>query len=143
MSVNTNINDDDYAIIVKLSSEGNERVDADDFAGALKKFKQALDLVPDPKTDWEASTWLYASIGDMYFFLKKYKEAADSFYNALNCPKGIGNGFVYLRLGQSLFELGQKENALEYLLRAYMLEGEELFTNEKKYFNFLQDKVEL
>lgn len=49
-----------------------------------------------------------------------------------------------LRLGQSAFELGKKERATENLLRAYMLEGKEIFEeDDKKYFEFLKSKVDL
>jgi hypothetical protein len=54
------------------------------------------------------------------------------------------NGFVHLRLGEDLFELKQKEKALDHLLRAYMLEGKEIFDGEdEKYFEFLRQNVEL
>ncbi len=46
-------------------------------------------------------------------------------------------------------EIGDKENATEYLLRAYMFEGKEIFEpddegndNGLKYFEFLRTQVE-
>ena len=80
----------------------------------------------------------------MYFFKEDYDKCADSFYNALNCPDGQVSGFVHLRLGEALFELQQSDGALDHLLRAYMLEGKEIYDGEdEKYFKFLSDSVEL
>jgi tetratricopeptide (TPR) repeat protein len=138
------LDDDLYDRILELSEEGNHLADADSYEAAHKKFEEALDLVPNPKIDWEASLWLYASIGDMYFFLRDYENATENFYNALNCPDGKSNAFVHLRLGESLYELRQDEKSIDHLLRAYMLEGKELFADEEeKYFKFLSKKVEL
>lgn len=137
------LDDELYEQIESLSEEGNEFVDEDDYAAALKKFKEALALVPEPKTKWEAAFWLYASIGDMYLFLEDHRASAEAFYNALNCPDGQESAFVHLRLGEVLFEIGEKEEALDNLLRAYMLEGKKLFENEEeKYFDFLKKNIE-
>ena len=39
---------------------------------------------------------------------------------------------VLLRLGACCFELGDEENAIQYLLWAYRMEGEEIFCLMKK-----------
>jgi len=131
-------------LIEQLSEEGNALAEKNDFDGAIEKFQQALTLVPTPKNEQEASLWLYAAIGDMYYLKDDYENSAENFYNALNCPDGQVNGFVHLRLGEDLFELGDKEKSLDHLLRAYMLEGKEIFEDEDdKYFEFLSENVEL
>jgi tetratricopeptide (TPR) repeat protein len=131
-----------YDQITLLSEEGNELADEEKYEEALEKFCDALKLIPTPKIDWEASMWLYASIGDMYFSLEKYQEASDSFFDALNCPDGQANAFVHLRLGESLFETKQKDKAKEHLLQAYMLDGEEIFSEEDpKYFQLIKDII--
>jgi tetratricopeptide (TPR) repeat protein len=138
------LDDETYQHVERLSEEGNVLVDKNDFDGALKKFNLALDLLPSPKKNWEAALWLYASIGDMYLFRKEFVAAKNSFFEALNCPDGQGSPFVHLRLGESLYELKEEEKAVDHLLRAYMLEGKEIFVEEEdKYFNFLKERVEL
>lgn len=135
---------DIYEQVEALSEAGNDLADADDFDGAIARFSEALQLLPSPARNWEASTWLYASIGDMYYFKGDYRAAANNFFDALNGPDAQANGFVNLRLGESLFELNQQEQSLEYLLRAYMLEGEEIFAEEDpRYFDFLKTRVQL
>ena len=61
-------------------------------------------------------------------------------FDALNCPDGAANPFVLLRLGEALFELGDKDSAREYLLRAYMLAGDDLFADglDSRYLEFLR-----
>ncbi|MDR2147822.1 MAG: hypothetical protein LBE91_15325 [Tannerella sp.] len=131
-----------YDRIEILSEEGNEYADNEQYEEAVSKFKQALDLVPSPKTDWEASMWLNASMGDMYFMLSEYGKCSESMFDALNCPDGYSNPFVHLRLGESLFELGEKEKSKEYLLQAYMLEGKEIFeTEDSKYFELIKPLI--
>jgi Flp pilus assembly protein TadD len=65
------LDDEIYGRITELSDEGNELAEDDNFEAAVAKFSEALELIPAPKTDWEAATWLYASIGDMYYSLEK------------------------------------------------------------------------
>ncbi|MET4084212.1 tetratricopeptide (TPR) repeat protein [Pedobacter sp. UYP30] len=141
--MNKEISNEDFALIEKLSEEGNVFVDNDNFDAAILKFEAALKIVPAPKNSYEASLWLYASLGDMYFFKQEYTLAKENFYNALNCPDGQVTGFVHLRLGQVLFNLEEKHKALDELLRAYMLEGKEIFENEDgQYLKYLKSNVE-
>ncbi len=62
---------------------------------------------------------------------------------------GYGNPFIMLRLGECCLELGDEKNATEYLLRAYMMDGREIFEADgngeddgQKYFDFLRTHVE-
>jgi hypothetical protein len=56
----------------------------------------------------------------------------------MRCPEAIGNPFIHLRLGQTQFELGNKDRAADELMRAYMGAGAEIFAEEApKYLEFL------
>jgi tetratricopeptide (TPR) repeat protein len=130
--------------IKEFSKLGDSFFDDKNYDLALKQYNFALELVPLPKNDWEASTWLYTAIGDVYFAQNLFDKASNAFYEALNCPGGIGNPFIYLRLGQSLFELNNIEKSEEYLMSAYMLEGKKIFKGEKKkYLKHLQKFYEI
>ena len=138
----TELNDEIYNRITELSDEGNELAEDENFEAAVAKFAEALELIPSPKTDWEAATWLYASIGDMHYSLGRYEAAANNLFDALNCPGGFENPFIHLRLGESLCELGRDEKAKEHLLQAYMLDGEDVFADEDpKYFDVIENIV--
>lgn len=128
--------------IVGLCSEGDQLVEIDKYNDAIEKYLKALKLVPEPKTDWEASTWIFTALGDTCFLNGNFAEAKDYFYDAINCPGGTDNPFIMLRLGESLYELGDIEKAKEYLLKAYMLEGYDVFDGEdEKYFLVIKNLI--
>ena len=133
----------DYQKIEQLSEEGNVLFEAEQLQQALRKYEAALNLIPSPKTDWEASTWLYTSIGDVYFSKGEVEQSKESYFNALNCPDGISNGYIHFSLGQVLYELEDFEKSKEYLLRAYMIEGEDIFEDEdEKYIQSIKDLID-
>ncbi len=109
---------------------------------AFRKYKEALDIIPAPKTAYETATWIFVSIGDIYFKEKQFDKARDYFNEAKNCPNGVSNPYVLFRLGQSLVETNESNKAKEFLLRAYMLVGDDVFCDEdEKYFNVIKDLV--
>ena len=129
----------DYNEIEILVEQGNELFEAGELKNALDKYETALDIVPSPKTDWEASTWLYTSIGDTFFSGGNLEAAKDNYYNALNCPDGIGNAYIHFSLGQVLYELEDYKKSKESLLKAYMLDGTAIFEDEDpKYFKAIE-----
>ncbi|MDF5873149.1 hypothetical protein P4112_16025 [Pseudomonas aeruginosa] len=65
------------------------------------------------------------------------------FLDALNAPGGVENPFVHYRLGQCQVKLGNAALAVESLLKAYMLDGEEIFLAEDDgvvFLKMLQDR---
>ena len=127
-----------YKKITLLTDEGNVLVEKGQLDKALKRFEDALKLIPEPKEEWEASIWLYTAIGDVYFLKNNFKMSLNFFLMSLKCSGGIDNPFIQLRIGQSFFELGNNEKAKEYLLKAYILGGDEIFENESlKYYNII------
>ncbi|GFZ34459.1 hypothetical protein CSC2_49850 [Clostridium zeae] len=131
-----------YEKILSLCELGDSLVDKSNYDEAVSKYLEVLELVPVPKNIWEASTWIYTAIGDTCFLKGDYQKAKDFLYDAVNCPDGLSNPFILLRLGQSLQELGYNEKPKEYLLRSYMLEGHKIFQDEDdKYFNLIIDII--
>ena len=109
---------------------------------SYRKYKEALDIIPEPKTSYETATWIFVSIGDLYFKNKQYDMARDYFFEAKNCPNGVSNPYVLFRLGQTLVETKDNNRAKEFLLRAYMLVGEDIFWDEdEKYYNVIKDLI--
>ncbi|HEY2586219.1 MAG TPA: tetratricopeptide repeat protein [Tepidisphaeraceae bacterium] len=125
--------------ITSLTDEGNALADSNRFAEAAAKFRSALELVPDPKDDWDAATWIYASIGDVLFLDGQFDDAFEALQLALRCPNGVGNLFIHLRVGQIHFERNDMHAAAQELTLAYMGAGREIFEGEDpKYFNLLK-----
>lgn len=136
------MDDKSYQIIQELCEQGDELVDEEQYDAAIEKYNKALSLIPEPKYYYEAATWVYTAIGDALFWQNSYKQALKMFQEALKCPDGIGNPFILLRIGECFFETGSFDNAKNYLLQAYMVEGEEIFENDDdKYFEFIKDLI--
>lgn len=132
--------------IDEICEAGSELFDEDEYKQAIKTWGKAFDLIPEPQNSYSQSLWLHSSIGDAYFLLGDFKKAAAHFFEAKSniAENGYTNAFVMLRLGESCFEINDIENAKEFLVRAYMLEGKDLFESEdEKYFNFLRESVKL
>ena len=136
--------------LMKGFTEDIERIcrAADDFVvegntkEAYRKYKEALDIIPEPKTSYETATWIFVSIGDLYFKKGQYDIARDYFFEAKSCPNGVNNPYVLFRLGQTLVETNECNQAKECLLRAYMLVGDDIFWDEdEKYYNVLKDLI--
>jgi len=132
-----------YEQVKELCAAGDNSAEEGLFDDAVEKYLEALSLIPEPKSEWEASGWIYAALGEAYFFQEDFEGAKNYLYDAMNCPDGMENPFINLLLGEALFELGNMERAKDYLLRAYMLEGKELFADEdEKYFALIADLTE-
>ncbi len=118
--------------------------DGDDFAEkgldkeAYSAYAEAWELIPEPKAEWEASTWVLSALGDIEFLRNEYDDAKNLFLRAVQCPGGLGNPYIHLRIGQCQYECGNLEGAKQNLTRAYMGGGRELFDDEDpKYYQFL------
>lgn len=128
--------------IQELCAEGDVLFEMGDFQATYKNYISALELVPEPKESFEATTWIMAALGDLYFQAKDYRQVAQVLSDAMHCTGAIGNPILHLRLGQAQFELGNHERAADELCRAYMGAGSEIFSKEDaKYFNFLKNRV--
>lgn len=126
-----------------LCNEGDILAEKKQFAEALGKYWAAFDLIPEPKTSREATTWVLVAIGDANFLNGDYQAGVDNLSNAMHCPGAIGNPFIHLRLGQCRLETGNTARAADELTRAYAVAGEDIFSHEDpKYFEFLKTQIE-
>lgn len=116
--------------IEELSSHGDALAEDGDYQGAVATYVRALEMLPEPRNDWEASTWLLVAIGDASFLAQQYAHALAALDDAMHCPGAIGNPFIHLRLGQCRYEMGDFKKAGEDLCRAYMGAGTEIFDND-------------
>ena len=128
-----------HSKVVQLSREGDSQSDDGHYREAVEKYIEAFELLPEPRTDWEASTRLLGAMGDANFQSGNYQQAKAALSDAMKRPGAIGNPFLHLRLGQTQFELGNMERAKDELTRAYMGAGKEIFAQEDpKYFAHLK-----
>jgi tetratricopeptide (TPR) repeat protein len=128
--------------ITRLCAAGDGHAEQQAYPAALASYWAAWDLLPEPKTDWEAATWILVAIGDANFLGGDFIAGRDNLSNAMRCPEAIGNPFIHLRLGQCQFEVGDHERAADELMRAYMGAGREIFEqDDPKYFQFLSSRA--
>lgn len=128
-----------HSQIKLLCKQGDDLANAQQLELAKEKYLEALKLLPKPQIDWDAATWIYVAIGDVHFRLGNYERCFRCFYNAVQCPNGLGNPFIHLRLGQMYFEQNNKKKTLDELTRAYMGGGAEIFMeDDPKYLEFAQ-----
>ncbi|MBJ2172773.1 hypothetical protein JBL43_00895 [Aureibaculum sp. A20] len=137
------LEDKTYLEIQDLSAKGDRLAEEGNFSSALENYWKAFDLVPEPKTDWDTTTWILTAIGDSNFLGNDFQAGVDNLSNAMHCPDAIGNPFIHLRLGQCQLEIGNLDRATDELTRAYALEGEAFFSKEApKYIEFLKTRID-
>ncbi|MBS7566738.1 tetratricopeptide repeat protein [Mucilaginibacter sp. Bleaf8] len=135
--------DEIYDRIIALSEKGDAYAENEQFASALAQYQQALALLPEPKTDWEAATWLYAAIGDAYLNKQQPDDALNAYEQALQSPDGTGNAYIWFSIGQVYYEQGNIAKAKQHFMSAYILDGHTIFEDEKpEYFALLRTEVE-
>lgn len=132
-----------HAEIQALCAQGDALAEQEDYQPALKVYWTAWDLLPEPKTQWEAATWILGAIGDANFLSGDFIAGRDNLSMAMQCPDAIGNPFLHLRLGQCRFELGELDKAADELARAYMGGGAEIFEDADKYLAFLKTRMKI
>lgn len=130
------LSDELYAEITKHSDIGEHYFEDGKYRKALEEYKKAFELIPEPKTDWEASVWTLAAIGDSHYMLREFVSALKVFEQLMNEYHEENNPFARVRYGECLYETGNTEAAREHLQAAFDMEGEEIFDNDK-YLKFI------
>lgn len=130
--------------IQSLCQEGDELAGDGTYAKALDCYWAAWNLLPEPKTGWEAATWILGAVGDANYLNRDFAAGRDNLSFAMRCPGAIGNAFLHLRLGQCDYQLGNLDRAADELTRAYMAAGVEIFEqDDTKYLAFLKTRLEI
>lgn len=130
--------------IKKFCAAGDDLAKVRRYEEAIAQYNNAWELIPDPRSDWEASTWVLAAIADASFLGGYRTSAREALRYAMTCPGAIGNPFLHVRYGQVLLDAGENDAAADELMRAYMGAGAEIFAAEdEKYLDFLRTRAEL
>ena len=121
------LDDELYEQITALAESGDVFAEKEEFGNAINEYEKALALLPEPKTDLEAATWLYVALGDALFNQKNFNGALGAYQRALLSPDGTGNPYVWFSLGSAFYELDNLEKAKTHFMSAFMLDGDEVF----------------
>src|SRR5262245_31589424 len=61
-----------------LCKKGDALAGRGRYAAALGQYWAAWDLLPEPRTDWEAATWILAAVGDANYLGGDYAAGRDN-----------------------------------------------------------------
>jgi tetratricopeptide (TPR) repeat protein len=118
------------AQIDRLCSQGDAEADRARYGAALSAYWAAWDLLPEPKLAQQAATWILAAVGDVNFLGGDFIAGRDNLSTVMHCPGAIGIAFLHMRLGQCQYELGEQDQAVDELRRAWLGGGASLFDDE-------------
>ncbi len=124
--------------------EGDEAAEAGNHAEAAQHFQRAWELLPEPRHENESALWILKSLGDALFRQGNYQKCREKLTEAVEkCEGGKSNPYIRLRLGQCLYELDEKREAITWLSGALMTEGVEVLQSEDpKYLEFLKQHLQ-
>ena len=126
-----------------LFAAGEEFADAGQYTDALSRFQAAWKALPEPKDDQELAVQILAAIADCQFYLAAWEQCRKSVQHAFRCGADMDNPFFRLRLGQSLFELGDEHEAANWLVPVYLMEGRSPFgADDPKDLEFFRHKLQ-
>ena len=117
--------------VVSLCEKGMEQAEIERYAPSNRTFTNIYDLLPEPKHEWKAYTWLLASMADNHYELKEYEAGLKLLDEVLERDESYKeNGYVRMRRGQFQYEISGEDAAEAELKLAYELGGDELFEDE-------------
>jgi hypothetical protein len=139
--------DEDDEDIGPLSAEeafelGDDWFVAQAFDLALRDFRVAWDALPEPKDEQPLAVKVQADISDCEFQFGNWEACHSAMQHALRCGLPLDNVFARLRLGQSLYELGNEQEAANWLVPVYLMHGRGPFeADDPKYLEFFRPKL--
>ena len=116
--------------VERLMAAGEALADAGRHDEALATFGAAWQALPEPKDDQEWAVNILGALADCSFFLGRWDDCCDAVQHAFRCGADVSNPFLRLRLGQSLYELGNRRESANWLVPVYLMEGREPFEGE-------------
>lgn len=129
-----NLPDSLFKTICQILDEGDKARASEKYEDAIAFYQSAIDILPEPKSDWDMFTTLVISIGDTYYKTQQYTIADGYYATALKDGSGLNNPYVWYANGSNLVKMGETKAATDSLMRAYMLAGDEIFTIDNDEF---------
>jgi hypothetical protein len=127
--------------VQKLLKKGDKFLDAESYQLAKVEYLKALELLNNDHTEsnQDCKDVLLALI-DVFFLDGCFQDCIEYSDMYLENSNGQINAILALRLGQSLYETEDLKGSWEYLSRAYMMGGYQLFEGEdRKYLDYIHN----
>lgn len=130
--------------VVELCHMAVEAQDEERYHASNRDLGKVLELLPEPKSDWKAYSWLLSNLADNHFEQDEFAEALERFNEVFEFDSNSNdNAYLCLRRGQCALESENEELAGMMLTRALELEGKELFEDEhSKFLKFAKQASE-
>ncbi len=126
----------------RLLAEGNDLANNGRDEDALARFRAAWAALPEPKDEQEPAIRILAAVADAHFHLSQWDACRAAVQHAFRCEVDVANPFLRLRLGQALYEIGDEQEAANWLVPAYLSQGRALFSyDDPKYLEFFRSKL--
>jgi len=74
--VATTLPDELHERVKALCAQGDALQEAEQHSRAVSVYEEALALLPEPREQWEATTWILAALVDAYFFQQEWAACA-------------------------------------------------------------------
>ncbi len=137
--------ENDPIIAASLTMLGNDYTKAASkskkyhFRDAYDYFEQGLNIRKSTLGETHPDTaWSFQSIGDWYFYQKKYDQALEQYNKCYSIRKTILHlrhayiGEILYKIGKTYLEMGQKSDAKKFLSEAYDIQNDLGKINAKK-----------
>jgi hypothetical protein len=119
------------AQVVELCNKAVEAQEEERFHASNRDLQKVYDLLPEPKNEWKAYSWLISIMADNHFEQEEYIASFEKLEEVFTLDaESTENAYLCLRRGQCALELEHDELAKQFLTRAFELEGKELFEDE-------------
>jgi hypothetical protein len=129
--------------VEQLLAEGETFVDAGQYQDALARFEAAWGMLPEPKGEDELAVQVLGDIADCHFFLEAWDGCCQAVQHAFRCGADVDNPIFRMRIGQRLYELGDRKEAANWLVPVYLTKGRETFEDEDpKYLEFFRSQLQ-
>lgn len=131
---------DIYDKIMKLYKQGEKNEEKCEYEKAFNKYEKAFNMIPGDVEEYDISSLILVSMGDIRFLEENYSDAKNYYFDAMNCTDGIANPYILFNLGKCFYLQNDFQRAKEYFIRTYMIDGMNLFCDDnKKYFKLIEE----
>lgn len=128
------LSSEQYEAICDLLDKGDELSEEGKYKEAISTYEEALKGLPEPKEDWDIFDTIVVCIGDSYYEIEQYEKANTYYSMSLVSGNGVENPYVWYVKGRNHIKLGDIENGTDALIRAYMLDGTNIFKSDDNEF---------
>jgi tetratricopeptide (TPR) repeat protein len=99
------LSDNIYELMTELVDEGKEFCEKDEYNLSTDKYKKAIRLLPNPKYEWEAFSWLTSSIGLNYLKLENWEDGFKFLHYSLLTTVETNDPLVWFSAGKALYKI--------------------------------------